>query len=179
MDTVRPALAEAIRKLRSAGVRLSDRRIVKAQRLVAAAAVLAGRLEAAPTDLWPLFYALPTQAAQLQARDALRELFALAEHPHLHYAVEAATLQPRSRVARLVQAAQHCLATPAGTLEGADHDAGAGLEAVLREIDANFAGDQLPADLAPLREQLRARLRVAEALAATQSLQMVDGPAQG
>jgi len=179
MDAVRPALAEAIRRLRSAGVRLSDRRIVKAQRLVAAAAVLAGRLEAAPTDLWPLFYALPTQAAQLQARDALRELFALAEHPHLHYAVEAATLQPRSRVARLVEAAQHRLATPAGTLEGADHDAGAGLEAVLREIDANFAGDQLPADLAPLREQLRARLRVAEALAATQSLRMVDGPAQG
>ena len=177
LDAVRPALAEAIRKLRAAGVRLSDRRIVKAQRLVAAAAVLAGRLEAAPTDLWPLFYALPTQAAQLQARDALRELFALAEHPHLHYAVEAATLQPRSRTARLVEAAQECLATEAGTLEAADDATGARLEALLREIDANFASDQLPADLAPLREQLRARLRVAEALRATQSLQMVDGPA--
>ena len=157
MDAVRPALAEAIRKLRAAGVRLSDRRIVKSQRLVAAAAVLAGRLDAGPADLWPLFYALPTQAAQLQARDALRELFALAEHPHLHYAVEEATLQPRSRIARLADAAQACLGTQA-----AEH--GAGIEAVLREIDANFVGDQLPAELAPLREQLRARLRVAESL---------------
>ena len=179
MDAVRPALAEAIRKLRAAGVRLSDRRIVKSQRLVAAAAVLAGRLDAAPSDLWPLFYALPTQAAQLQAREALSELFALAEHPHLHYAVEEATLQPRSRTGRLVEAAQACLAIPAGTPDTAlpePPDAGAGLEAVLREIDANFAGDQLPADLAPLREQLRARLRVAEALRSSQALTPSGAP---
>lgn len=178
MDAARPALAEAIRKLRAAGVHLSDRRIVKSQRLVAAAAVLAGRLEATPSDLWPLFYALPTQAAQLQARDALRELFAVAEHPHLHYAVEEATLQPRSRIARLVEAAQACLASDTGTLEAASAglpDAGASFESLLREIDANFAGDQLPAELAPLREQLRARLRVAEALRSSQGLQMVGG----
>jgi MoxR-like ATPase len=180
MDAVRPALAEAIRKLRAAGIRLSDRRIVKAQRLVAAAAVLAGRLEAGPSDLWPLFYALPTQAAQLQARDALSELFALAEHPHLHYAVEQATLQPRSRIARLVDAANACLASPAGTLEEeplASADSSAPLEAVLREIDANFAGDQLPGVLAPLREQLRARMRVAEALRSAQALTTTGGPA--
>lgn len=178
MDAVRPALAEAIRKLRGAGIRLSDRRIVKSQRLVAAAAVLAGRLEATPADLWPLFYALPTQAAQLQARDALSELFALAEHPHLHYAVEAATLQPRSRAARLVDAAQACLASTTGTLEQGPADAPdatASLEAVLREIDANFAAEQMPATLAPLREQLRARLRVAEALRSTQALTTTGG----
>ena len=179
MDAVRPALAEAIRKLRGAGIRLSDRRIVKSQRLVAAAAVLAGRLEATPADLWPLFYALPTQAAQLQARDALSELFALAEHPHLHYAVEAATLQPRSRAARLVDAAQACLASTTGTLEQGPADAPdatASLEAVLREIDANFAAEQMPAALAPLREQLRARLRVAEALRSAQALTTTGGP---
>ena len=178
MDAVRPALAEAIRKLRGAGIRLSDRRIVKSQRLVAAAAVLAGRLEATPADLWPLFYALPTQSAQLQARDALSELFALAEHPHLHYAVEAATLQPRSRAARLVDAAQACLASTTGTLEQGPADAPdatASLEAVLREIDANFAAEQMPATLAPLREQLRARLRVAEALRSTQALTTTGG----
>jgi MoxR-like ATPase len=178
MDAVRPALSEAIRTLRAAGVRLSDRRIVKSQRLVAAAAVLAGRLEAAPSDLWPLFYALPTQAAQLQARDALGELFALAEHPHLHYAVEAATLQPRSRVARLVDAAKACLETPAAPPQDSTDavDMSTRFEAVLREIDANFGAEQLPADLAPLREQLRARLRVAEALRATHTLTLADGP---
>ena len=180
MDGVRPALSEAIRKLRAAGVRLSDRRIVKSQRLVAAAAVLAGRLVATPADLWPLFYALPTQAAQLQARDALGELFALAEHPHLHYAVEAATLQPRSRVARLVDSAKACLETPPDAQSPAADDAtdnSIRLEAVLREIDANFAAEQLPTELAPLREQLRARLRVAEALRASQALTLADGPA--
>ena len=178
MDAVRPALAEAIRKLRGAGIRLSDRRIVKSQRLVAAAAVLAGRLEATPADLWPLFYALPTQAAQMQAREALSELIALAEHPHLHYAVEAATLQPRSRAARLVDAAQACLASTTGTLEQGPADAPdatASLEAVLREIDANFAAEQMPAALAPLREQLRARLRVAQALRSTQALTTTGG----
>jgi MoxR-like ATPase len=163
MDGVRPALADAIRKLRAAGVRLSDRRIVKAQRLVAAASVLAGRLEASPADLWPVLYALPTQAAQQQARDALREVFALAEHPHLHHAVEEATLQPRSRVSRLLDAARACLAPPE---DGAPElPAAPRLEAVLREIDANFSADQLPEELAALREQLRTRLRVAEALA--------------
>lgn len=181
MEAVRPALAQAIRALRAAGVRLSDRRIVKSQRLVAAAAVLAGRLDANATDLWPLFYALPTQAAQLQARDALKELFALAAHPHLHHAVEAATLQPRSRTARLVEAAQACLAADAGTLAqdtaAALTDTRPRLEAVLREIDANFSADQLPAELAPWREQLRARLRVADALRASQALSLGDGSA--
>jgi len=153
MDAVRPALADALRQLRAAGIRLSDRRIVKAQRLVAAAAVLAGRLQAGPADLWPLLYALPTQAAQQQARQALKEVFALAEHPHLHHAVEEATLQPRSRLARLLASAQDCLARPDGD--------GPGVEAVLREIDANFATEQLPAELADLRTRLAARLTAA------------------
>jgi len=37
---------------------------------------------------------------------------------------------------------------------------------VLREIDANFAADRLPEELAPLREQLGARLRADEASSA-------------
>ncbi|WP_457445803.1 AAA family ATPase [Roseateles sp. P5_E4] len=151
MDAVRPALADALRQLRAVGIRPSDRRIVKAQRLVAAAAVLAGRLQAQPSDLWPVLYALPTQAAQQQARDALKEVFALAEHPHLHHAVEEATLQPRSRIARLLDTARACL-------EPAGEPAPVRLETVLREIDANFSAEQLPAELAEVRAQLRARL---------------------
>lgn len=38
----RPSLAQAIRRLRDAGIHLSDRRIVKSQRLIAAAALLGG-----------------------------------------------------------------------------------------------------------------------------------------
>ena len=155
MNAARPALADAIRQLRAAGISLSDRRIVKTQRLVAAAAVLAGRTAATTADLWPLLYALPTQASQQQARDALRELFAQAEHPHLHHAVEAATLQPRSRAARLLAAAQACLGGPEGALAPQ-------LESVLREIDANFTPEQLSPELGQLREQLLLRLRAAE-----------------
>lgn len=159
MGTVRPALADAIRKLRGAGISLSDRRIVKSQRLVAAAAVLGGRMTATSADLWPLLYVLPTQASQQQARDALRELFAQAEHPHLHHAVEAATQQPRSRAARLLAAAQACL-------DQSGSAAAPPLEPVLREIDANFAPDQLPPELGQLREQLLARLRAEVPVAA-------------
>src|SRR5687768_2189739 len=43
MEGVRPHLAAAIRALRQHGLQMSDRRVVQAQRLVAAAAVLAGR----------------------------------------------------------------------------------------------------------------------------------------
>lgn len=165
LSVARPALADAVRQLRAAGIRLSDRRIVKAQRLVAAAAVLAGRDQASAADLWPLLYALPTPAAQQQAREALRELFANAEHPHLLHAVEEATMQPRSRVARLAEAARACLsdATPG------DPASLPRVESVLREIDANFAAETMPEDLAPLREQLRARMRIDAALSAASS----------
>ena len=146
MDGVRPALANALRQLRGAGLNLSDRRIVKAQRLIAAATVLAGRDVAQAQDLWPLFYVLPTREAQLAAQDVLRDSLAAAANPTLRAAVEAASLQPPSRIARLTEAAQHCLADEA-------IEAGR-VEAVLREIDANFATEALPAELAALRRKL-------------------------
>ena len=43
LSSVRPQLAHLLRILRSAGIVLSDRRVVKAQSLIAAAAVVAGR----------------------------------------------------------------------------------------------------------------------------------------
>ncbi len=152
MDAARVLLADAIRKLRAAGLSLSDRRIVKTQRLIAAATVLAGRTTATAADLWPLFYVLPTQQAQLSAREVLRDSLAVAANPTLRAAAEQASLQPASRVARLVEAARSCLARtddPAAPMLA---------EALLREIDANFAPERLPSDLAEARTQLRALL---------------------
>lgn len=147
LDAARPALANAIRQLRQAGIQLSDRRIVKSQRLIAAAAVLAGRLQASQADLWPLLYVLPTQAAQNSAREVLRELLASSTHPHLLSAVEQATLQPMSRLTRLIESAQGCVArTDAQRLGEA--------EALLREIDANFTADALPPELSEWRVKL-------------------------
>jgi MoxR-like ATPase len=155
LDEARPALAHAVRKLRQAGVQLSDRRIVKAQRLMAAAAVLAGRLEATPADLWPLLYALPTRETQLNAREVLAEQLAASTHPHLFSAVEVATMQPLSRVGRLAETARGLLAAPSvGTAAAA--------ESVLREIDANFTAERLPPELGELRAALM-RLVVAPA----------------
>lgn len=154
LDGARPALANAIRQLRQAGIGLSDRRIVKAQRLVAAAAVLAGRLEATEADLWPLLYALPTQEAQNSAREVLKELFAHATHPHLFSAVEEATLQPLSRAGRLAE-------TVRMLLDAAPADLQAQGEALLREIDANFAAGDLPEPLGGLRGLLGQRLAAA------------------
>lgn len=154
LNGARPELANAIRQLRQAGIHLSDRRIVKSQRLIAAAAVLAGRLETTHADLWPLLYALPTRESQQSAREVLRNTFASAEHPHLFSAVEEATLQPLSRAGRLAESAHALLASPPENLREQ-------AEALLREIDANFSVDNLPPVLAGLRARLGERLAVA------------------
>jgi MoxR-like ATPase len=146
IDAVRAPLADAVRQLRGAGLNLSDRRIVKAQRLVAAAAVLAGRDTAQAEDLWPLFYVLPTREAQQSAQDVLRGSLAAAANPTLRAAVEAAAQQPPSRVARLAEAARACLSDDA--VEASQ------VEAVLREIDANFSAGTLPEELAVQRRKL-------------------------
>lgn len=155
LEGARPALANAIRKLRQAGIQLSDRRIVKSQRLVAAAAVLAGRVEAGEQDLWPLLYALPTKETQLNAREVLAPLLASCTHPHLFSAVEEATMQPLSRASRLEETARALLAANS---VGASNQ----VEAVLREIDANFTAERIPPRLAELRAELM-RLMVAPA----------------
>ena len=56
LDEIQPAYVELIRRLRLAGIKVSDRRAVKLQRLVAASALLCGRRMAIPSDLWVLRY---------------------------------------------------------------------------------------------------------------------------
>jgi MoxR-like ATPase len=148
---VRPVLAHAIRRLRQVGLQMSDRRIVKAQRLIAAAAVLGGRMQATEADIWPLLYALPTEAAQQSARESLGDIFAHATSPTLFSAAEAATQQPLSRGPRLAEAAQRCLAVQGDGQRTA-------IEALLREIDANYSEQTLPAELVEWRPQLAAAM---------------------
>jgi MoxR-like ATPase len=61
---VRPLYAELIHRLRHAGIAVSDRRAVKLQRLVAASALICGRLAANPADLWVLRYIWDTEEQQ-------------------------------------------------------------------------------------------------------------------
>ena len=61
---VRPVYVELLHRLRHAGIPVSDRRTVKLQRLMAASALLCGRLVVNPTDLWTLRYIWDTEDQQ-------------------------------------------------------------------------------------------------------------------
>ncbi|HEU4407216.1 MAG TPA: AAA family ATPase [Polyangiaceae bacterium] len=150
--------AHAVRRLRQAGLWLSDRRVVKAQRLVAAAAALSGRREAGAADLWPLVFAVPTAEGQELARGALRELLAGAESEALRAAAEEASQGPLARAARIVRDVDALLAEAPRSPEAL----GAfrlKLEGVAREIDAGFAPGAMPPALAAARERLVAALK--------------------
>jgi MoxR-like ATPase len=64
LNDVRPAYVELIHRLRYAGIPVSDRRAVKLQRLMAASALLCGRLQVNTTDLWVLRYIWDTEDQQ-------------------------------------------------------------------------------------------------------------------
>jgi MoxR-like ATPase len=151
LSAVRTELAQAVRILRRAGIALTDRRIVRSQNLVCAAAALEGRAQATGRDLWPIIYAVPTALEQQTARDALRELLAESESP-LGAAALDASAGPKARASRIAEAARHLLAEkpdgdgrPAWQLR---------LEGLLREIDASFPRSALPEPLPTLREEL-------------------------
>jgi MoxR-like ATPase len=162
MAGVRPHLAHALRVLRVAGIALSDRRMVKVQRLVAAAAVLAGRDRATPADLWPLVLAVPTREQQASAREALRDVLAASQNESLPAAAEEASLGPLARAARLAAAGRVVLAERPADGDGALADWRLRLEAVAREIDAGFAPADLPAELAAVRAEIVSALGPAD-----------------
>ncbi|MFZ6757747.1 AAA family ATPase [Undibacterium sp. Ji50W] len=148
MNAIRSDLAQAIRQLRQANISLSDRRIVKAQQLIAAATVLAGRQIASKADLWPLIYVIPTAMGQRNAREILRDTLAHAQHPLLHAVVEVASQQPMARLGRLLETADQLLAETDAVNKVKP------VEALLREIDANFDQSSLPDALQERRQQL-------------------------
>lgn len=156
---VRSALSHAIRVLRKNGIALSDRRAVKVQRLVAAAAVMAGRLVPTEADLWPIVLAVPTREAQNAARDALRDVISRSENPALAAIAAEASLGPLARAARIGEAAEALLAERplAADAEAVDRWR-LKLEGVAREIDAGFARLHLPEALASVRARIVAEV---------------------
>jgi MoxR-like ATPase len=88
---VRPAYIELIHRLRHAGVPLSDRRAVKFQRLMAASALLCGRLEVNTTDLWVLRYIWDAEDQQEVLGSIVQDAIDRSD------ALQAADRHPRSR----------------------------------------------------------------------------------
>jgi MoxR-like ATPase len=64
------AYREAVHKVRDLGIAFSDRRAVKVQKLLAASALLCGRMAAQPSDLWVLRYVWDREE-QIEALAAL------------------------------------------------------------------------------------------------------------
>lgn len=155
MSWIRPQLAYAVRLLRNAGIVLSDRRVVKAQRLIAAASVMTGRTKPNAGDLWPLIYVVPTREQQVIARDCLRELLQKTESITLVAAAEEASLGPIARANRVAAQGSELL-----TMKPPKEDSDAlkawrlKLEMIAREIDAGFSKENLPENLNSLRASI-------------------------
>jgi len=79
LSPVRDLYAETVFKVRDLGIAFSDRRAVKAMKLLAASALLCGREAAAPSDLWVLRYVWD-RAEQVAPLRALVQ-GALEQHP--------------------------------------------------------------------------------------------------
>jgi len=148
---LQPVIGQAIRRMRAAGIELSDRRAVRAQRLVAAAAVLDGRSAATAADLWVLPMIAPTLDDQTTAQEALQELVAAASSASLVHAAELFSQGRQARAVRLQAGADRLLASLAGEL---DPDGRLRVEATLREIDAGFGSAEMPEPLALVRADL-------------------------
>ncbi|MFD5465080.1 AAA family ATPase [Kitasatospora sp. NPDC127059] len=152
LDAVTPLLATALRRLRSAGVPVSDRRAVRSQNLVAAAAVLDGRTAASVRDLWVLPLVAPTADTQVLARETLADLIDRAANRSLAHTAEELSRSTAARAERLQRTGAALLAEHGRLPEG--QDSRLRLEAVLREIDAGFDPADLPAPLAEVRAGL-------------------------
>ena len=161
LNQARPLLARALRQLRSQGIAVSDRRAVKCQSLLAAAAALDGRTWADERDLWPVVYAMPDAASQAAAREALHALLGGSLNNALSAAAEDASRGPQARAQRLTAAGEALLAGGPG-----DDTAGwrLRLEGVAREIDAGFAEGNRPEAVAALYGRLREILAPGEAV---------------
>jgi MoxR-like ATPase len=152
MSGVRQHIAQAIRTLRGAGITLTDRRAVRAQKLIAAAALMAGRDKPTEADLWPLIFVLPTREQQSLGRDSLRDLLSATENATLPVAAEEASLGPLARATRVAQAARQILGARPSNGDGEQNRGWRlQLEGVAREIDAGFTPEQMPNELIELR----------------------------
>ena len=64
LQAIRPAYINLVEMLRNAGVRVSDRRAVKLQRLIAASALMCKRTTAIASDMWVMRYIWDTEEQQ-------------------------------------------------------------------------------------------------------------------
>lgn len=151
--------AHVVRKMRLTGVTLSDRKLVKAQKLVAAAALLRGAQAAGPEDLWPVTYLVQSRDQQEAVRELLHAELQHSHNPVLTGSVAKATYGPTAHAAHLTAQATALLeAHPAADDEVAREAWLVRLETLVTRIDAAFARDKLPDALRAARASIDAIL---------------------
>jgi MoxR-like ATPase len=157
LEAVRPLYTHILRKLRNRGVNLTDRRLVKGQKLIAAAALVAGRMQAGPEDLWPIIFLIQDKGVQQDIRDLLQEELKSSTNAVFANAVREASLGANAHIQDLQRYGLKLLEEKPKLQAGMGWESWlVRAEALLTQIDAGFRKDALPENLRPLRAGLAA-----------------------
>jgi len=168
LSGVHEAYAHIVRKIRLTGVILSDRKIVKGQKLIAAAALLRGATAAGPEDLWPITYLVQSKAQQEEARETLAAELKHSFNPVLADSLGHATYGPTAHAAHLADQAMALLESRPALATDPLHEIWlVRLETMLTRIDAAFDAKSLPQQLRAIRASLETVLEAHSNGAAT------------
>lgn len=125
LSALRHPLADLVRKIRTAGIAVSDRRAVKMQRLCAASALLSGRTDAGISDLWVFRHIWDTEE-QI-------EVLASLTHAAMEQAQASPQDHPRARTSAAPDAEALARELAAMAEQSARPDLSAAEKAVLRD----------------------------------------------
>lgn len=156
---VREDYAHIVRKIRLLGVPLSDRKLVKGLKLIAAAALLRGSQQAGSEDLWPIVYLVQSRERQGEVREMLHAELQNSRNPVLSSSVAQATYGLTAHAALLAeQASQLLQSRPALETDRLFEHWLVRLETTLTRIEAAFALDAMPQDLRAIHSAIEAVL---------------------
>ncbi len=159
LTPVHEAYAHLVRKIRLLGAQLSDRKVVKGQKLIAAAAVLRGVQAAGPEDLWPVTFLVQSKDEQDQARELLQAELKNSRNPVLTNSVAKATHGRTAHAAQLTEQAAALLEARPPIQTDMLHEVWlVRLETMLTRIDAAFDSDALPQHLRAVRAGIESLL---------------------
>lgn len=177
LTAIHEAYAHVVRKVRLVGVTLTDRKIVRGQGLIAAAALLRGATAAGPEDLWPVTYLVQSKAQQDEVKDVLAAELKQSRNPVLSNSVAGATYGPTAHAAHLTeQAGQLLEARPALPTDALYESWLVRVETMLTRIDAAFDPKTMPQHLKVVRASLESLLE-AHSSGAAPDLVEADGGA--
>ncbi len=159
LSPVTETYAHIMRKLRLLGVALSDRKIVKGQKAIAAAALLRGKMVAGPEDLWPVTFLVQDPSRQSEASELLENELKETHNPVLTSSAAEATYGATAHAAHLAAQGENLMAAKPGLATDPAYEIWlVRMETLLTQIDAAFDSDNLPQSLRLLRTSISSHL---------------------